>query len=272
MPCLITLDATVTLASRRGERTLPVEEFITGYRKTALAPDEVIASIRIPFVAARPAVRRLQAVEALRPGHLDGGRRVPRRGRRRQGAQLRAAYGGMAARAMRAAKVEAALTGRPWMPAWIADIEHAARARLHADRRSSRRRRLPAARGRQPRAPVPARDHLDRADAGGGVMNAPLGTHPWRRAHARCATTAPSATSPAARSISTTCRTRPARSKPRWCSARTHMPASAASMSPARSRRRACRGASRRADIPGQERHRADPQRRAAAAGGRGRI
>src|SRR5262249_56203227 len=45
------LDATVTLASRAGERTLPVEAFITGYRQTALAQGEVIASIRIPFLA-----------------------------------------------------------------------------------------------------------------------------------------------------------------------------------------------------------------------------
>ena len=43
-------DATVALASQSGERTMPVEEFITGYRTTALAPNEVIAAIRIPFV------------------------------------------------------------------------------------------------------------------------------------------------------------------------------------------------------------------------------
>ena len=37
--------------------------------------------------------------------------------------ELRAAYGGMAARAMRAPKVEAALAGRPWQPAWTGDID-----------------------------------------------------------------------------------------------------------------------------------------------------
>src|SRR5262249_53362913 len=35
IPCLIALDATVTLASRTGERVLPVESFITGYRNSA---------------------------------------------------------------------------------------------------------------------------------------------------------------------------------------------------------------------------------------------
>ena len=36
---------------------------------------------------------------------------------------LRAAYGGMAARAMRAARVETAMSGRPWTPTWLADID-----------------------------------------------------------------------------------------------------------------------------------------------------
>jgi xanthine dehydrogenase small subunit len=31
-----------------GSRTLPLEEFFTGYRKTALAPDEVIQSLTLP--------------------------------------------------------------------------------------------------------------------------------------------------------------------------------------------------------------------------------
>src|SRR5262249_40389922 len=52
IPCLIALDATVTLASRAGERVLPVESFIAGYRKNALAAGEVIAAIRIPLLAA----------------------------------------------------------------------------------------------------------------------------------------------------------------------------------------------------------------------------
>src|SRR5262249_59016511 len=52
LPCLIALGATVTLKSRAGERTLPVETFITGYRKTALAAGEIIASIRIPLLPA----------------------------------------------------------------------------------------------------------------------------------------------------------------------------------------------------------------------------
>ena len=48
MPLLIALGATLVLTSTRGERTLPIEDFYLAYRKTALAPDEVLARIEVP--------------------------------------------------------------------------------------------------------------------------------------------------------------------------------------------------------------------------------
>ena len=48
MPRLIALGATLVLTSTRGERTLPIEDFYLAYRKTALAPDEVLARIEVP--------------------------------------------------------------------------------------------------------------------------------------------------------------------------------------------------------------------------------
>jgi xanthine dehydrogenase small subunit len=123
IPCLIALEASVRLASRSGERVLPVEAFITGYRTTALAAGEVIAAIRIPFLAPDRdfAVYKLSkrfdqdistVIAAFRLQRQSG-----------KVGELRAAYGGMAARAMRATSVEAAVSGRPWAPAWLADIE-----------------------------------------------------------------------------------------------------------------------------------------------------
>lgn len=47
-PCLIALDATIRLATRRGSRDIPAEEFITGYRRTKLAAGDLITEIRIP--------------------------------------------------------------------------------------------------------------------------------------------------------------------------------------------------------------------------------
>jgi len=123
IPCLIALDATVTLASRAGERILSVEEFITGYRKTALATGEVITAIRIPLIGAG---EEFAAYKICKRFDQDISTVVAAFRLQRQGgkvARLRAAYGGMAARAMRAASLEAAVRGRPWAPAWIADVE-----------------------------------------------------------------------------------------------------------------------------------------------------
>ena len=44
----IALDAEVTLRSSRGERTLTVEDFFVDYYETALEPDEILTSIRVP--------------------------------------------------------------------------------------------------------------------------------------------------------------------------------------------------------------------------------
>jgi CO/xanthine dehydrogenase FAD-binding subunit len=47
-PCLLTLDAEVELASIDGERTMPLAEFVTGNRRTARRPTEMVTAIRIP--------------------------------------------------------------------------------------------------------------------------------------------------------------------------------------------------------------------------------
>jgi CO/xanthine dehydrogenase FAD-binding subunit len=45
IPPLVVLGACVELASARGVRRLPLEEFLVGPRRTALAPDELIAAV-----------------------------------------------------------------------------------------------------------------------------------------------------------------------------------------------------------------------------------
>ncbi|MFN6998768.1 MAG: M20/M25/M40 family metallo-hydrolase [Elioraea tepidiphila] len=114
LPPLIVLGATVRLASRRGERTLPVEDFLRDYRRTALAEDEVIVSVFLP----RPPPGWLFGVEKLSRRHdqdisavtlaalLDVADGVVR--------EARLAFGGMAATARRAPAAEAALRGRPF--------------------------------------------------------------------------------------------------------------------------------------------------------------
>ena len=48
MPLLIALRARIVLASQRGERQMPLEDFYTGYRKNLLAADEVLVRIEVP--------------------------------------------------------------------------------------------------------------------------------------------------------------------------------------------------------------------------------
>ena len=45
---LIALDAEVTLASSKGQRTLPLDEFFIDYYQTALEPGELLTEIRVP--------------------------------------------------------------------------------------------------------------------------------------------------------------------------------------------------------------------------------
>jgi CO/xanthine dehydrogenase FAD-binding subunit len=46
-PALLAYDATVTLVSTRGSRTIPYRDFHLSYKKTALAPDELLHSITL---------------------------------------------------------------------------------------------------------------------------------------------------------------------------------------------------------------------------------
>ncbi len=48
VPPLLALDAEVELASPRGRRRLALPDFLLGVRRTALAPDEVLAAIHCP--------------------------------------------------------------------------------------------------------------------------------------------------------------------------------------------------------------------------------
>ena len=51
VPPLLTLDAEVALASGRGTRRLALSDFVTGPRRTARAPDELVTAVRIPAAA-----------------------------------------------------------------------------------------------------------------------------------------------------------------------------------------------------------------------------
>lgn len=47
---MLALEATLVARSARGERTIPAQEFFTGYLTTALAQDELLVEVRVPGV------------------------------------------------------------------------------------------------------------------------------------------------------------------------------------------------------------------------------
>ncbi len=117
LPVLLALDAEIVVGGSRGERTIPAEDFWVAYRKTALAPDELILRIRIPVAGGREArfrkvgTRRAQAISkvVLAISWRDDGRS-------RAWNDARVALGSVADRPIRAPGAEGALEGRPPTP------------------------------------------------------------------------------------------------------------------------------------------------------------
>jgi len=67
LPVLAVAEAIVVLRSLDGERMIPFNAFYTGYKKTAMRPDEIIASIEIPALPGRPWFRKVgtRAAQAI---------------------------------------------------------------------------------------------------------------------------------------------------------------------------------------------------------------
>lgn len=128
-PMFLALDAELELFGPKGTRTLKLADFFLDYRKTALAPGEIVAAIRVPLpsaatkLAAYKVSKRfdddISAVCGVFALDLDGDVVTA----------ARLAYGGMAAIPKRAANAEAALIGKKW----TLDTANAAAAALAQD-------------------------------------------------------------------------------------------------------------------------------------------
>jgi CO/xanthine dehydrogenase FAD-binding subunit len=131
LPMLLALDARIAVAGARGERTIASSDFWTGYRRTALAPDELIVQIRVPLVTERQVrfrkvgTRRAQAISkvvmalAWRPD-VDGTWR-----------NVRLALGSVAERPVRAVATERSLEGVRPDPPTAARAVAALEAEIH---------------------------------------------------------------------------------------------------------------------------------------------
>ncbi len=131
-PVLLALDASVVLASATGERTLPLDQFFTAYRKTALQAGEILHSILIPRGSGIPAATGRDKNVAPTMARLSDFFKVSKRRELDISAvaaafrvelndgkvkTARLAYGGVAPTPVRANKTEAALLGKPWAQA-----------------------------------------------------------------------------------------------------------------------------------------------------------
>jgi xanthine dehydrogenase small subunit len=120
MPLLIALGASVVLMSQRGHRELALEDLYTGYRQNVMAPDEVLAWIKVPKATAG----EWAAVYKISKRQEDDISAVCLALRLQQeGGVVRSAsmgVGGMAATPVRARQTEAALQGQPWTQATVA--------------------------------------------------------------------------------------------------------------------------------------------------------
>ncbi|GAB3567861.1 xanthine dehydrogenase small subunit [Spelaeicoccus albus] len=112
-PALLALGASVVLASRDGERVVPLGDYFTGYRQTVRADGELIRAVRIPLPCApmtafhKVAKRRFDDISSVAIGFaldIDDG----------QITAARIGLGGVAATPIRAVHTEQELVGRPW--------------------------------------------------------------------------------------------------------------------------------------------------------------
>jgi len=118
-PVLLALDARVVLLSAAAERAVPIAQFFSGYRKTALQPGEILKTIILPRGESAPGLERLQRwLKVSRRREMDistvAGCFVVDVDRRNVIRHVRLAFGGVAAWPARAVKTEAALLGQLW--------------------------------------------------------------------------------------------------------------------------------------------------------------
>jgi CO/xanthine dehydrogenase FAD-binding subunit len=117
LPVLLAYDATVHVASVRGERAIPFSELYTGYRRLAIEPDELIVAVTLPPrpVGARELFRKVgtRAAQSISKVVFAGLARFDRG----VVGHVRLAWGSVAPTPVRALTAERALLGARPSPA-----------------------------------------------------------------------------------------------------------------------------------------------------------
>jgi xanthine dehydrogenase small subunit len=139
MPLLIALGANVVLMSTRGHREVPLEQLYTGYRKNILAPDEVLAWIKVPKPTTGETLRAYKISKRYDDDISAVCLAVNLRLNRGVVTAASIGAGGVAATPVRATQAEAALLGKPWTEAAAQAAADALRAQFQpiSDMRAS---------------------------------------------------------------------------------------------------------------------------------------
>jgi len=134
LPVLLALDAAIVVGGAGGERTIPADDFWIAYRRTALAPDELILRVRIPVAGGREVrfrkvgTRRAQAISkvvlalAWRESHASPAG---------PWSDVRLALGSVADRPVRVRTTEAVLEGATPTPETADAAAEALAAEIH---------------------------------------------------------------------------------------------------------------------------------------------
>ncbi len=120
-PVLLALDASVVLVSTRAERSVPLSDFFTGYRKTVMANDEIVKAVTFAIPRGKSGDARRVLCDSYKVSkrreldiaivascflvELDATATVTK---------ARLGFGGVAATPVRARKAEAFLLGKAW--------------------------------------------------------------------------------------------------------------------------------------------------------------
>ncbi len=121
-PALLALEAELTLVSRAGSRRVPLAQFFTGYRRTVLAPGELIRSVHLArplpsfqrfYKVSKRSVDDISTVAAAFALSLDEQGHVSRFG---------VGFGGVAATPIAAATLSGLARGLPWNEASLGTL------------------------------------------------------------------------------------------------------------------------------------------------------
>lgn len=115
VPCLLALDADVTLAGPDGERTLPAVRFLLGPNRTARRPEELLTRVTMPAPPARSATAFLKAGRrrAMEISVVCVAARLTLDASLEHCLDARVALGAVAPTAVRVPAAERALEGQP---------------------------------------------------------------------------------------------------------------------------------------------------------------